>query len=57
MAAKKGPVGKKVPARMCINISKLIKIQYLELEKIVPDVERVYSCPNIRIEIRVENVD
>jgi hypothetical protein len=42
---------------MCINISKLIKIQYPEPEKIVPDVERGYSCPNIKIEIRVENVD
>jgi len=42
---------------MFTNISKLKEINYQEVEKIVPDVEKEFSCLNIKTETPVESVD
>ena len=48
---------KKVPVQKFTNISKLMETKQLKLKKIVQDVEKEYTCQNIKIETHVENVD
>ena len=42
---------------MFTNISKLRETNYQEVEKIVLDVEKEFSCPSIKTETHAESVD